>query len=66
MRSSINDVMVLGGMGQGICDDSPQALVIKRLMKGEGFKNCSKLSDVNCVDDPYCLNILSPKSKGDK
>ena len=45
--SSINDVTVLGGGGQGFFDDSTKALVTKRLtMGGEGVKNCQKLRDV--------------------
>ena len=36
MGSSINDVTVLGGWGQGFCDDSTKASVIKRVTIGEG------------------------------
>ena len=47
-ESSINDVTVLGEGGQGICDDSTKAFVIKRVTMGGGggSKNWQKLRDV--------------------
>ena len=45
--SSINDVTVLGGGGQGFCDNSSKSLVIKRVtIGGGGVRNCPKLRDV--------------------
>ena len=32
--------MVLGGEGQGFCDDSTKALVLKSVTMGEGIKHC--------------------------
>ena len=37
--------MVLGGGGEGFCDDITKVLVIKRMTMGEGVKICPKLSD---------------------
>ena len=38
--SSINDVTVIGGGGQGFCDNRTKAIVIKRMMmEGVGVKN---------------------------
>ena len=45
-RSSIDDVTALGGEGQGFCELNTKALVIKRIMMGEGVNSCSKLRDV--------------------
>ena len=45
--SSINDVTVIGGGGQVFCDDSTNALLIRRVtMGGRSVKNCPKLRDV--------------------
>ena len=41
-----NDVTVLGRGGQGFCDNSTKALVIKRMATGERVKKCPKLRDV--------------------
>jgi hypothetical protein len=44
---SINDVMVLGGRGQGCCDNSTKASVMKSVtIVGGGVKKCPNLSDV--------------------
>ena len=44
--SSIHDVTVLVVKGQGFCDNSTRALVIKRVSMGGGAKGCSKLSKI--------------------
>ena len=38
-----NDVTVLGGEGQGFCDDTSKALVIKSVMRGRTGKRKSKI-----------------------
>ena len=46
MVSSINDVTVLGGRGQGFCDDSTKAFTIKLVTMGGGSEIVPKLRDV--------------------
>ncbi len=41
--------------GQGFCDSSTKALVIKSVTMGEGVKNCPKLRDV-IYGRPFCHN----------
>ena len=46
-RSSINDITVIGGGGQGLFDNSTMALVKKCVMMGGGgVQNCPKLSKI--------------------
>ena len=44
MGSSINDVTVLGGWGQGFCDDSAKTLEIKYVTMGAGGQKLSKIA----------------------
>ena len=44
--SSINDVIILGVVVQGFCDDSTKALVIECVPMGKGVQNCPKLRDI--------------------
>ena len=56
--TSINDVTVLGGEGQGFCDGNTKALDIKKLEK-DGVKNYPKLSleKITCILDLAYLQI---------
>ena len=53
--TSINDVTVLvGGGGQGFCDDSTQALVIKRVtIGGMGVSKIVQKCVTSFIDDPF-------------
>ena len=59
---------MLGGGGQGFCEDSTKALAIKRVTMGRGgVKNCPKLRDViygrpqSSLKIPKCHDILLVK-----
>ena len=53
--SSINDVTVLRGGGQGFCDGSTKALVIKSVTMGEKIvQNCV----TSCMYDPQQCEMI--------
>ena len=54
--------MVLGGRGQGICDDNSNCSVIlqKSVTMGKGVKNCPQLCD-GIFGRPLYGKIVSPQ-----
>ncbi len=58
----IYDDTVFGGGGQGFCDNSAMASVIKSVTMGDRGKNCSKLRDV-IYGQPQSPSLQPPVSK---
>ena len=63
LGSSINDVTVLAGGGQGFWDDCTKPLAIKRVTKGVGVKTCPIFRDV--IYERTLINITSGLHVGD-
>ena len=57
LGSFTNDVTVLGGRGQGLCDGSSNALVIISVTMGRGGSKIVPNCVTSFIDDPFLRNF---------